>query len=93
LQDAVLLKHLYQEIADTLDKPVLINEDNQAAIAISRNPQYHGRVKHIDNKYYLICEHNLNIKLEYRYAHKRTRKSTTTEIERISCYQRSNSLQ
>ena len=66
-QEAVWLKHLYQEIADTPEKPVLINEDNQAAIAISRNPQYHGRVKHIDIKYHFIREqvHNGNIELEY----------------------------
>uniref|UniRef100_A0A1X7TV83 Reverse transcriptase Ty1/copia-type domain-containing protein n=1 Tax=Amphimedon queenslandica TaxID=400682 RepID=A0A1X7TV83_AMPQE len=66
-QDAVWLKHLYQEIADTLDKPDLINDNNQAAIAMSRKPQYHGRVKHSDIKYHFIREqiHNLNIKLEY----------------------------
>ena len=66
-QEAVWLKHLYQELADTPNKPVLINEDNQAAIAISKNPQYHGRVKHIDIKYHFIREqvHNRNIELEY----------------------------
>uniref|UniRef100_A0A1X7UD12 Reverse transcriptase Ty1/copia-type domain-containing protein n=1 Tax=Amphimedon queenslandica TaxID=400682 RepID=A0A1X7UD12_AMPQE len=66
-QYAVSLKLLYQVIADTLDKPVLINEDNQEANAISRNPQYHRKVKHIDIKYYFIREqvHNLNIELQY----------------------------
>lgn len=28
-----------------------VNEDNQAAIALSRNPQYHQRTKHIQVQY------------------------------------------
>ena len=66
-QEAVWLKHLYQELAHSPDKPVLIKEDNQSAIAISKNPQYHGRVKHIDIKYHFIREQvcNRNVELEY----------------------------
>ena len=66
-QEAVWLKHLYQELAHSPDKPVLIKEDNQAAIAISKNPQYHGRVKHIGIKYHFIREQvcNRNVELEY----------------------------
>jgi len=30
--------------------------DNQAAIALSKNGQYHGRTKHIDIRFHFICE-------------------------------------
>ena len=48
-------------------EPVLINEDNKSAIAIARNPQFHGRVKHINIKYHFIREqvNDNNIELKY----------------------------
>ena len=32
----------------------MIKEDNQGTIALSRNPKYHPRTKHIDIKYHFI---------------------------------------
>ena len=32
----------------------MIKEDNQGNIALSRNPKYHPRTKHIDIKYHFI---------------------------------------
>ena len=37
-------------------KPVHINEDNQSAISMTKNPQYHGRAKHISIKYHFVRE-------------------------------------
>ena len=37
-------------------KPVIIYEDNQSAIAMTINPQFHGRTKHIAIKYHYIRE-------------------------------------
>ncbi|GMF53154.1 unnamed protein product [Phytophthora fragariaefolia] len=36
--------------------PVRIGEDNQATIRISKNPEHHGRYKHIDIRYFFIQE-------------------------------------
>lgn len=33
---------------------MLILEDNQSTIAMSRNPQFHGRSKHIDIKFHYV---------------------------------------
>ena len=43
------------------------NEDNQGTIALSKNPKYHARTKHIDIKFHFIREKikNCEIKLEY----------------------------
>ena len=45
----------------------MIYEDNQSAIAIAKNPQFHGRAKHINIKYHFIREqvNNNNIELKY----------------------------
>ena len=32
----------------------MIKEDNQGTIALSKNPKYHPRTKHIDIKYHFI---------------------------------------
>ena len=33
---------------------VVLYEDNQSAICIATNPQFHGRTKHIDIKYHFV---------------------------------------
>ena len=46
---------------------ITIHEDNQAAIALTKNPQFHDRTKHIQVKYHWIREQvsNGNFKLTY----------------------------
>ena len=36
--------------------PIQIRQDNQGAIALAENPQFHKRTKHIDNKHYYVRE-------------------------------------
>ncbi|KAE9332538.1 Retrovirus-related Pol polyprotein from transposon TNT 1-94 [Phytophthora rubi] len=57
-----LLKELGYEQAATV-----INEDNQACIAIAENPAQHSRVKHIDVRYHFIREHvqHKDVNLQY----------------------------
>ena len=65
-QEAVWLKQLNEDLTGK-SEPVMIHEDNQSAIAIAKNPQFHGRVKHINIKYHFIREqvNSDNIKLNY----------------------------
>ena len=44
-----------------------INVDNQGALALAHNPQFHARTKHIDIQYHFIREHmdNKSITLIY----------------------------
>ena len=66
-QEAVWLKQLNQDLTGIdVDDPVVIYEDKQSAIAIGKNPQFHGRVKHINIKYHFIREqvNNNNIELQ-----------------------------
>ena len=55
-QEAVWMRQLSSEIGIEYTKPVIIYEDNQSAIAMTINPQFHGRTKHIAIKYHYIRE-------------------------------------
>ena len=51
--EAVWLKQLNQDLTG-ISEPVVIYEYNQSAIAIAKNPQFHGRVNYINIKYHFI---------------------------------------
>uniref|UniRef100_A0A1X7STY0 Reverse transcriptase Ty1/copia-type domain-containing protein n=1 Tax=Amphimedon queenslandica TaxID=400682 RepID=A0A1X7STY0_AMPQE len=53
-QEAIWLSQLINELKRGTEKPVTLYEDNQAAICLSKNPQFHGRSKHIAIKYHFI---------------------------------------
>ena len=65
-QEAIWLQNLLSEL-NGQNSPVTIHDDNQAAIAMSKNPQYHGKAKHIAIKFHFIREqvNNNRIKLQY----------------------------
>jgi hypothetical protein len=39
---------------ELLQNPIVLHEDNQACIAISKNPERHARTKHIEVKYHFV---------------------------------------
>jgi len=47
-QEAVWLRQLMSELGNAPTGPTTLFEDNQSAIAMTKNPQLHGRTKHID---------------------------------------------
>ena len=49
-------------------KSVTIYEDNQSAISMAKNSQFHGRTKHIAIKYHFIKEQVSSGKLELKYC-------------------------
>ena len=55
-QEAVWLRQPTTELGSGSTEATTIYEDNQAAISMSKNPQYHGRAKHISIKYHFIRE-------------------------------------
>ena len=54
-QEAMWLRQLMSDLGRPI-KSILIHEDNQSAIKMSKNPQFHGRSKHIGIKYHFIRE-------------------------------------
>ena len=55
-QEAIWLNRLLAELQSQLEpsKPATLYEDNQSAICMTKNPQFHGRCKHIAIKYHFI---------------------------------------
>ena len=67
-QDAVWLRSFLQhlEIVKSALEPVKIFCDNTAALAVAKDPKYHGKTKHIKKRYHYIrdeqCLSNRSIK-------------------------------
>jgi hypothetical protein len=54
VKEVLWLKQLLNEIGFTQSQPVLIHSDNQGCIALTKNPAYHSRTKHIDIRHHFI---------------------------------------
>lgn len=56
-REAIWLRQYWSEVTGTpLSIPTIIHSDNQGAIALAMNEQYHARTKHIDIRYHFIRE-------------------------------------
>ena len=55
-QEAIWMQQLTTDLKNRADKPIILFEDNQSAIYIAKNPQFHGRTKHIEIKYHFTRE-------------------------------------
>ena len=54
MKEALWLRSLLSEVFGTLTAPTTLFSDNQAAMALTRNHQYHAHMKHIDMRYHFI---------------------------------------
>ena len=55
-RQAIWLHDLLEEINEEACEKVLIRIDNQSAIALTKNPVFHGRSKHIHTRFHFIRE-------------------------------------
>ncbi len=59
-------------IAITLEiyqqRSTVIHEDNQEAIAISKNRKYHGRTKHVDIRHHFVQDKVESIEIALQYC-------------------------
>ena len=55
-QEAIWMQQLVGDMENKSTSPIMIYEDNQSAICMTKNPQFHGRAKHIDIKFHFIRE-------------------------------------
>ena len=53
-QEAIWLRMVLLELGCTIDKPVILLEDNQSCIHLAHNPKDHRRSKHIDRQYHYV---------------------------------------
>ncbi|GJS99151.1 ribonuclease H-like domain, reverse transcriptase, RNA-dependent DNA polymerase [Tanacetum coccineum] len=64
---ALWLKRLLSKLTHSQEEKVIIQVDNKSAIALMKNPVFHGRSKHIDTKYHFIreCIEREDIQVEF----------------------------
>lgn len=67
-QESLWLQQLLSDLKTKQVEPMIIFEDNQSAISMSKNPQFHGRSKYIAIKYHFIREQVCNGKVELKYC-------------------------
>lgn len=68
VQEAVHLRLLMSDLGFEQREPTVIYEDNQGCIALSDNPVYHRRTKHIDIRYHFIRERVASKEIELKYV-------------------------
>jgi hypothetical protein len=68
IQECMWMQRLLSDLGNPPDGPTTILEDNQSSIAMARNPQFHGRAKHIDIKHHFVREQVSNGSMELRYC-------------------------
>ena len=66
-KEIMWMKHLLKELGKCQKYPVIINEDNQACIAMSKNPVVSGRNKHMEIKMHYVrqCVEQNEVTLRY----------------------------
>ena len=67
-QEAIWMRELHSDLRNPQSQPTLIFEDNQSAMSMVKNPQFHGRSKHISTKYHFIREQVSNDKICLEYC-------------------------
>ena len=53
-KEAVWLRRLLTELGLNVNSPTILHIDNQSAIAIARNPEFHDRTKHIQIRHHFL---------------------------------------
>ncbi|CAA7013624.1 unnamed protein product [Microthlaspi erraticum] len=66
-RQAIWLQDLLSEITEATSRKVVIKIDNQSAIALTKNPVFHGRSKHIHTRFHFIreCVENGLVEVEH----------------------------
>ena len=67
-QEAVWMRELISDLGNPPATSTEIFEDNQSAISMAKNPQFHGRTKHINIKYHFIREQIANGTICLKYC-------------------------
>jgi len=62
------MRQLLSDLHHQQHGSTILYEDNQAAIAISRNSQSHTKMKHIDIRYHYVREKALDETIDIQYC-------------------------
>ncbi|KAJ9546687.1 hypothetical protein OSB04_019230 [Centaurea solstitialis] len=82
---AIWLREILAELTGLEKQKVLIRVDNKSTIALSKNPVFHGRSKHIHTRYHFIreCVENEQVVVEHVSGDKQRADALTKALARI----------
>lgn len=82
---AIWLRELLAEVTGLERQKVIIRVDNKSAIALSKNPVFHGRSKHIHTRYHFIreCVENEQVIVEHISGEEQRADPLTKALGRI----------
>jgi len=66
-KELIRLQRLLNDIDGRCDNPPVLLIDNQSAIKLIKNPEFHERTKHIDIKYHFVRERFVRGELIVKY--------------------------
>jgi hypothetical protein len=67
-QEILWLRNLFTELGYVIEGPSTLYVDNQSAISVARNPEHHGRIKHLDLRFYWLRDEVNNGKINIEYC-------------------------
>jgi hypothetical protein len=69
-KEAIWLRRLLKELLDSKEQlaTTIIFGDNQGAIQLARNPQFHARTKYIDIQYHFVKGGQANGEVDVQYT-------------------------
>nr|GEV51823.1 ribonuclease H-like domain, reverse transcriptase, RNA-dependent DNA polymerase [Tanacetum cinerariifolium] len=84
---ALWLKRLRSELTGWKEERITLKVDNVSAIALVRNPVFHGRSKHIDIRYHFIreCVENGHVNVEHVSGKLQRADILTKALSRLKC--------
>jgi len=53
-KEILWMRNILTELGYNMDSPSVLMMDNQSAISVSKNPEHHGRMKHLDLRWYWL---------------------------------------
>jgi hypothetical protein len=53
-QEILWLRNLFTELGYNFPSPSTLHIDNQSALSVAKNPEHHGRMKHLDLRFYWL---------------------------------------
>ena len=53
-KEMVWMRHLLGELGYKVKQPSVFRIDNQSALTVAKNPEHHGRMKHLDMRYFWL---------------------------------------
>ncbi|GKB23949.1 hypothetical protein Tco_0863350 [Tanacetum coccineum] len=82
---AIWLRELLEEVTGLERQKVIIRVNNKSAIALSKNPVFHGRCKHIHTRYHFLreCVENEQVIVEHVSGENQRADPLTKDLARI----------